>query len=351
METFRQWLYTGPGHFQLEEVEKEEPKPGMVRLEVKAFSICGSDLTAFRRMHERMVPPLVLGHEFCGVVDAVGEGVATVKVGQRVAVNPILRCGACWHCKNGRPNLCPNRHNTGTTILAGRYDGGMREFTYMPEFSLMPLPDSIDFIHGALIEPLGVCIHMADVGYLPNEKYTVIYGCGPVGLMTMLILKARGVEHVICVDVRKNRLKLAKELGASLTIHATEDDTVSLVRQFAKERGGADRILLCTDAPEPFLEAIKLARMDGSIVLTGHIKPTIAFRPEDILEKGLRILSQVTFLPEHLERSMEMIQNKEIPLDKIITKVLPFSSLQDACELLCAPDNDEIKIVIDVTRK
>lgn len=318
----------------------------MVRLKVMAMSICGSDLFAYKQPHARMIPPLVPGHEFCGIVDAIGPGVKKYKVGQRVAVNPVLNCGECFHCKEGRPNMCPNRHNTGTTVYAGRWDGGLREYTYTPEFSLSLLPDNMDFVNGTLIEPVAVCLHAASRGYTPQEKCTVIVGSGPIGLLVLRCLKAMGVKQVICTDVIQKRLDMALEWGADIIVNSAIEDPVEAVKRISGERNGADRVILCTDPPVVFLQGIKMCRMGGKVVLVSHIHDEIPVKPEMFLTNGIDLLSSVTFLPEHFSKAMELIRSKQVDPAKLITSIVPFEDGKMAFDTLADPQNEQIKILI-----
>lgn len=348
METFRQWLYLGPGNMQLETVEKVEPGEGMVRLKVMAMSICGSDLAAYKTGNYRMKPPLVVGHEFCGIVDALGPKVTKFQVGQRVTVNPVLRCGKCYHCKENRPNMCPHRHNTGTTVFAGRWDGGLREYTYMPEFSLVPLPDSLSFLQGALVEPTAVCLHAASAGHISQEVSATVVGAGAIGLLVTNCLKALGVKQVICTDIVNSRLDRAKEWGADAVVNSAKEDPVAAVQRLTSDREGTDRVILCTDVDKTFIQGLEMCRMGGSVVLVGHIRSNVTFQPEIILRNGLSILSSVTFLPEHFYSALRLIEQHQVDPTKLITSVVPFAQARDAFDLLCDPNNKEIKIMIKI---
>lgn len=347
MDTFRQWLYLGPGKLELQTVNKVEPEGNLVRIKVKAFSICGSDLLAYKAPHARMVPPLVLGHEFCGVVDAIGSEVSKFKPGDRVVINPVLYCGKCFHCQNGMENMCPNRRNTGGTVFAGRWDGCMREYTYTPEYSLIALPEEVSFVEGALIEPLSVSLNSSGQHWLPNEETAVVSGLGPIGMGVLYWLKDRGVKRVICSDVLERRREIAKDFGADVVIDPRKENLLELVQKMTPERGGADRVFICCEVPTLFNDAIPMCRMGGTIVLVGHIRDDVHFKPTLINGRGLNVTTNITFHNDQIEKVIDTIQHKRIDLSKIITSVMPFEDTQKAFEILAKPNN-EMKIVIKV---
>ena len=345
METFREWVYLGPGKLELQTAQKEEPTGDLVRIKVKAASICGSDLMAYRSYNERMIPPLVLGHEFAGIVDAVGPEVRNVKIGQRVTANPVLACGKCFTCLDGHPNICPHRRNTGVSANGG-WNGALREYTYMPADSIIPLPDELSFVQGSLIEPLGVGMHASEVGYLPSEETTVIYGGGPIGLFTLISVKSKGVKNAVLMDVLDTRLEKAKKLGADYTFNPLRGDPVDFVNQIAAERGGADRIIICANAGSVWTQALNMPRPGGTVVLVAGIRSEVTFAPKMITARAAQVMSSMTFLNSHLLEGIDLIRKGKIDVNRMISSIVPFEDTQKAFDALAAPDNQEVKIVI-----
>jgi L-iditol 2-dehydrogenase len=191
-------VYNGPGQVSLETRPVPSPAQGEVLIKVRAVSICGSDLGAYR-LHEvsdRWQPPIVLGHEFSGEIAGLGAGVQGLSIGQPVTANPILYCGTCYYCQHDLINLCPNRFSVGTSIGGIRHDGAMQEYLTIRASAVVPLLDRVTFKQGALMEPLAVSLCASDMGDLGEDERVAIIGAGPIGLMILKFLKAAGKKRV-----------------------------------------------------------------------------------------------------------------------------------------------------------
>jgi L-iditol 2-dehydrogenase len=215
----------------------EEPVPvageGQSLVRVTAVGVCGSDLHWYAgggigqaRVGDR---PLVVGHEFAGVVEGGPRG------GERVAVDPSIACAACVPCRQGNPNLCPQVQFAGNLAC----DGGLREYLVWPTSLLVPLPDTLSDLDGALLEPLGVAIHALDLGHPRIGMSMAVIGCGPIGLMLIQAAKAAGASSVVAADPLPHRRTAAARLGADQVYEAgSEMDGLDV--DVAFEVGGTD---------------------------------------------------------------------------------------------------------------
>lgn len=203
-----------PGEAGLRELPKPDPAPGEVLLRVAACGVCGSDLHAYRSDpgYEWMEPPTILGHEFAGTVEAVGDGVEEVRSGDRVVVVAIQGCGRCETCLLGSTHLCPRRQ-----IIGLNYDGGMSEHVVVAERHLVRVPDGVDLELAALAEPLSVAIHAVLVRSAIRPGHTVVVtGPGPIGLLCGVLARLSGGE-VLMVGTGSDaavRLPAAERLGS-----------------------------------------------------------------------------------------------------------------------------------------
>ncbi len=248
------------------------PKPDEVLIEVEAAAICGTDIH-YNKWDQSAVNfsqkfnlkfPFVLGHECSGKIIAVGSEVKSKKVGQRVAFETHIPCGSCFMCQTGNAHNCMNMSIYGTSC-----DGCFAEYATAPESIVFELPDDVSYEEGALFEPAGVAMRAVELAQIEPGDTVVVYGCGPIGLITMQILKVCGAANIIAVDVSEYRLKMAKELGA-ITINGSKEDVVSVVSQITKAKGGADVVLEMTGAMKVYEIIFDLIRLEGRLVTVGH---------------------------------------------------------------------------------
>lgn len=237
-------VYRRRGDVRIEDVPEPECSPGHVKLRVAHNGICGTDLHEYyagpiffpTEPHPLtgMSLPLIMGHEFSGTVVAVGEGVRTVAPGDRVAVEPIYRCGNCAPCQEGRYNVC---RQIGFHGLMSH--GGMAEYTVVPEHMLHRLPDEVSSELGAMVEPMAVAYHAARLGRVGPGEHAVVFGAGPIGIGLWFALRGEGVEDITVVEPSAERRAAITLLGATDVIDPRETDPADYVMQRTKNRGAA----------------------------------------------------------------------------------------------------------------
>ncbi|MBC7190709.1 zinc-binding dehydrogenase, partial [Candidatus Aerophobetes bacterium] len=232
----------GHGNVEVREVEEPRVGEGEVKIEVKAAGICGTDIHIY---HDRFKnnPPVILGHEFCGVVREVGKNVTEFKEGDRVTSETAgWVCGKCFYCRTGNYNLCPERKGIGYML-----NGAFTRFCVVRKEIVHRLPDNVDFISGALCEPLSCAVHgiIEETGIETGDVVLVI-GPGPIGLLSVQIAKTEGGKVIVTgLSVDEERLSLAKELGADFVVNVEKDNVEKLVRDLT-DGYGADVVLECS---------------------------------------------------------------------------------------------------------
>ncbi len=257
----------GIGMVELREVEVPKAEPGEVLIEVKAASICGSDIHIYRDEHPYW-PPMVLGHEFSGQIAEVGEGVDGWAVGDRVVSETrTATCGVCRQCQTGYPQLCRNKRPPGI----GR-NGAFAKFVAMPAALLHRLPEKVSFDAGAVCEPLAICTTalIETAGIRAGERVVVI-GPGPIGQLSMQVALAAGASKVIvCGRAKTDAIRLAKaeELGATRTVKVDEESVEEAVMG-ETEGEGADLVVECSGAVPAITQSFGLARRQGRIAAIG----------------------------------------------------------------------------------
>lgn len=345
MDTMKALVYYGPHDLRLEKRSIPSPKIGEVLIKVKAVSICGSDLGAYRldSVSDRWQPPIILGHEFSGEIVALGEGVKNYKIGQAVTANPILPCGECFYCKRGEINLCPNRKSIGTSIGGVRTDGAMREFMTLPASSLYPLIDGVNFIQGALMEPLAVSYTASHLGDFGEDERVAVIGAGPIGLMILKFLKSKSNKEVFVSDVLKLRLDLSKANAADHILNGNRD-VVSMVKELTGGVG-VDRVIVAAGVPGIFLKCMDMIRNGGRIVLVALIHHNCELPILSVVTRGISILGSYMFTDE-IGKVMESVAKKEIVVEDLITSIHPLTDGVDVFNTLCGKDCKEIKVIL-----
>ena len=233
-------VYSDWDKMELQDVSKPEPKPGEALVRIEACGICGSELEAFRSRNPKRTPPLILGHEFCGTIEALNGCSLKYKNGQRVVGNSVISCGSCYPCRRGDTHLCTNRILPG---MGGR-PGAMAEYICYPAEFLVVCPDSMDPAVGALTEPLVNGVHIIGLAKEYKKPVMAVIGAGTIGLMTLQAGIALKDARVLVADLNEERLKVARELGAAMTVNPAKEDLVESCLDFSK----ADGLDLCVDA-------------------------------------------------------------------------------------------------------
>jgi len=319
---------------RVEEVQEPKAGKGQVKIKVKWAGICGSDLheyaagPIFVPVHEphpvsKDKAPIIMGHEFSGEVVEVGEGVTKVQVGDPVVVEPILRCGECPACKSGKYNLC---EKLGFHGLSGG-GGGFSEYTVVDEVMVHKMPEGLSYEQGALVEPAAVALHAVRVSKFKAGDKAAVFGTGPIGLLLIEALKAAGASEIYAVEVSKERLKKAEELGATAVINPMETDPVETLVKFTG--GGVDVAFEVTGVPAVLQQAIDSTAFEGETVTVSiwekpanilpnnvvlkerNVKGTIAYR--DIFPAVMELMKRGYFQAERLV-------TKRIALDQIVTE-------------------------------
>lgn len=257
---------TEPGKMEIVEEPKPQAEPGRVVVKIEYNGICGSDVHFFKDgrvgdcvLHDRFV----LGHEVSGTVVEVGEGVTSLKVNDRVALEPGYACGKCEFCKTGRYNLCPDMKFFAAPPVAG----ALKEYVSHPADMCFKLPDNVSTMEGALVEPLAVGLHATSLGNVSLGQSVVILGAGCIGLVTLLSAKARGAAKAVVVDLFDKRLEFARSMGADYTINASEENVMERVREILGD--GPDVVFETAGSPATIAQTPLVARMGGTVVLVG----------------------------------------------------------------------------------
>jgi len=346
-----------PRDVRLEDVPTPSLAPGEVLVRVRAVAICASDCRMYWDGHAGgVIPdhPMVQGHEFSGDVVEVGEGVTDPRVGSRVAVEPSWSCGSCDMCRRGLPNLC--RHIVFPSFP--QRDGALAEYIACPAHATYPLPDSVSYIEGALIEPLGVGLHAVRLADPQPGDRLCILGAGAIGTSVLLCARLRGVGSVAVVEPVPGRRNLATRLGAEPVV-ATAEELIALTRvpspigRGVPEGRGEGAVLFeadiafeCAGEGIAIEQALHLARPAGKVMVVGIPHPErISFEASIPRRKELTLVF-TRRSRDTLAESVDLVACGRVDLKSFPVRTYPLDQAAEAIEATAARPGDMLRAVV-----
>ena len=334
-------IYTGIEEIEVREVERNEPPPGFVLVDTKQTGICGSDLHSYfgnwGQSHEHAA-----GHETCGVVVALGDGVTKFDIGDRVAVECFSHCSTCTYCETGQYNLCLNRGG-----ISPKMHGGFAEYTSTHQSGLFKLPERMTFEQGALVEPLAVS-HRAIARSGANSRDTVaIIGGGTIGQFCLADAVAAGVKETLITVKYEQQVELAKALGADHIVNVGDTDVQEYVKDVTNGIG-FDAVIETVGGAENFNIATTIVRKQGSVVLVaGYYKPlevnlsTIVWSEASITGSNCYGYSG---METDFEAAIELIDSGKVDATKLVTHYYPLEEIREAFRVSADKTSGAIKV-------
>lgn len=345
-KTMKVAVMNGIGQMGFVERPIPQPADNEVLVKLEYVGICGSDMHYYEtgRIGDYIVePPFVLGHEPGGTVVEVGKNVKHLKPGDRVALEPGKTCGHCEFCREGKYNLCPDVVFFATPPV----DGVFQEYVAHEADLCFKLPENVDTLEGALIEPLAVGFHAANQGGAHAGQIAIVFGAGCIGLVSMMALKAEGVSRVYVVDIMQKRLDKALELGATGIINSQEIDVLKEVERLTEGRG-ADLVIETAGMEITTRQAIHIARKGANIVLVGYSKSGEMTLPMSLaLDKELTF--KTVFRYRHIyPMAIEAVASGKVNLKGIVTNVFHFDDIQNAMDSSVRDKANIVKSVVKI---
>jgi 2-desacetyl-2-hydroxyethyl bacteriochlorophyllide A dehydrogenase len=320
---YRACVYTGNG--RLESAWKEIPplREHDVLIRIDAATICGTDVHILEGKFESK-PPLVLGHEFAGFVEAVGPAVTNVGVGELVSVEPHLYCGICKYCRIGKEHMCSDR-----TAFGVHADGGFAQYCVVPDRNVYRVPEGVSPVVAALAENIGCCLHGIERAGVKQGDHVAVLGGGFVGIVMAEFARMSGAAQVTVVEPNAKRRLMAEARGFR-TVNPLEEDAVRAVRESSYGLG-ADVAIECAGRAETAGMAIRMADRCGTVVFFGVVPPgqTIEIEPNEIYGKELTIVGSVRNPYNHY-RSIEKLQG--LRLEELVTHHFGLDQMEEAFE-------------------
>ena len=334
-------VWHGKHDLRLDDVQEPRCGDGEALLEVKYAGICGSDLTIYQGKHKRAKPPTILGHEFSGVVvERRGEGYPELRVGDRVAVNPVYACGQCELCLAGNGHICEKKGLYGVDS-----DGGFVRYVRVALRASHRLPEWASFEEGVLVEPLAVAVRAVRIGRLSFGESTVVIGGGPIGLLTAMVARVAGARNVFLVEPQAFRKNMAASLG--FAVLAPEEATRERVLDLTAGHG-IDVVFDAAGAPPAARMTMELVKRTGRIVVVAVYKDPV---PVDLITLGygeIQILGSCVYTPADFAKSVGLVTEKQVDLMPLVSHRMPLAEGVGAIEQL-TKGMDAQKVLLSVS--
>lgn len=334
-------VYYNNKDIRIEDLPKPRISPDEILVKVIASGICGSDVMEWYRVKKA---PRILGHEISGEIEEAGKNVNQYKVGDRVFVSHHVPCNECRYCRAGFHTVCD-------TLKSTNFDpGGFAQFIRVPEinvrFGTFVLPDEVSFDQGTFIEPLGCVIRGQRFADVKKGHTVLVIGSGISGLLHIQLAKAKGAAKVIATDIDEYRLDAAKRFGADVVINA-KDDVPTIVKE-ANDGRLADVVIVCTAALEAFDQAFKSVDRAGILLLFAPTAPEtrVPLPLFDVYFKGVKIVFSYAAVTQDIEEAIDLLKNKEINVNDMITHRFGLSNIQKGFDLVARADKS-IKVIIE----
>ena len=309
---------------------KEVPVPEInddeVLIQVKYTGVCGTDWSIFTGKYSADRLPMIPGHEFSGVVARLGKRAEGLKEGDRVTADINMSCGNCFYCKRGLKLMCPD-----FTQLGIHMDGTYAEYVKAPWDQVHKLPDSIDFLHGAFIEPLSCVIHSAKAMKVDMGSSVAILG-SKLGMLHAAVAKVRGAAPIILLGRNEKRLNMAKKLGADFSINVNEvEDPVEEVKKLTGGRG-ADYVIEAVGTPETYEQAFAMVRPGGVLAAFGitGVEDSMRIAPVDIVLGERTITGSCAGFGNDWNDAIALLQYGRIKPAPLFSMVVPLEELEQA---------------------
>lgn len=310
---------------RVEEIAKPIPQQDEVLIRVKACGICGTDVHIFKGDKGCFPTPrgTVLGHEFAGIVESVGNGVKGIKAGDRVCVDPNKLCNECYYCKSGIGHFCEEMTGIGTGV-----NGGFAEYCVVPQSQVYKIADTTTYEMAAMTEPVACCVHGIDMCNISCGDTVAIIGGGMIGMIMLQLAKLSGAGKLIMIEPVVSKHEIAKSLGADITIDPINEDVKAVLASNNIER--ISTVIECVGKTSTIEQAIDIAGKYSTVMMFGLTAPndTITVKPFEIFEK--EIVLKASFInPYTQKRALELIDSGKIDVSSIVYACEPLEKLPE----------------------
>ena len=337
---------SGKGNVGVRDIPIPEVADDEILIKVKYCGICGTDLHIFADEFPN-APPVVMGHEYCGVIEKVGSGVTDAwSEGDRVVGELHTgACRVCHLCLAGKPHICDSK-----LALGSKYNGAFAEYLAIPAWLAHPLPDDVSWEVAGATEPFAITTHcLVERGQLGDQGSVLITGSATMGLMSTIWCSRLGIEEIIVSGTNMDkglRFPLAKEIGATRVVNVQEEDLGAVVRERTDGRG-VDAWIECSGSPAAITSGLELIKKTGKLVMIGLVGPeTISIPWNNLLYKELDLVGCFSSPPSSWRKALAVEGEEAIKLRKLVTEILPLEDWERGFEMMHR--GEAVKILVDM---
>jgi L-iditol 2-dehydrogenase len=331
-------------HLEIADLPTPTPGPGELLVKVAACGICGSDVHGYDGSSGRRIPPIVMGHEAAGRVAGVGPQVIGWSEGDRVTFDSTISCGTCPYCARGEINLCDRRQVLGVSCTDYRRAGAFAEYVIVPQRIVYRLPDTLSFSEAAMLEAVAVAAHAVSLSRISPGDQALVLGAGMIGLLCLQALRAAGCSTVYIADVDASRLKLAKEIGATETLHATGDELVAEILN-RTNGAGVDVAVEAVGIDATVRSAVHSVRKGGTVTLVGNITPEVTLPLQIAVTRQIRLQGSCASAGEY-PQAITLLTSGAIKVKPLITAIAPLEDGPQWFERLYSREPNLMKVVL-----
>lgn len=340
--TMKQQVMTAPKQIIFQQVPIPEPGPGQVLVKIKRIGICGSDIHVYHGTHPFTAYPITQGHEVSAQIVKLGAGVKDLSPGQRVTIEPQVYCGACYPCTHGKYNLCEH-----LKVMGFQTTGTASEYFAVDSEKVTPLPDSLSYDEGAMIEPLAVTVHAAKRFPEMAGARVAILGCGPIGILLAQSCKALGAAKVMITDISDYRLDLARTCGVDVAVNTKYVDFGdAMVDAFGTDK--ADVIYDCAGNDTTIGQAIRCARKGSTLILVAVFGKLATVDLAVLNDHELDLNTSMMYRHEDYVDAIHLVSQGKIHLTPLMSRHFAFADYLDAYAYIDQHQETTMKVLIDV---
>lgn len=337
-----QQVMTAPGVIEFRETPRPIAAEGQVLVRIMRIGICGSDIHVYHGKHPFTRYPVTQGHEVSGRIEAVGSGVEGLSVGQKVTIEPQVCCGHCYPCTHGKYNLCEE-----LKVMGFQTTGTASEYFAVDAAKVTPLPETMSYDEGAMIEPLAVTVHAAKRFPELKGARVAILGCGPIGILLMQSCKALGAASVLVTDVSDYRLSVARSVGADYAVNTGETDMEQALRDaFGSDK--ADVIYDCAGSDITMGQAIRCARKGSTIVLVSVFSKMASVDLAVLNDHELELNTSMMYRHEDYVDAIRLVSEGKVQLRPLMSRHFAFRDYLEAYQYIDENREMTMKVIIDV---
>jgi L-iditol 2-dehydrogenase len=308
-------------------VYQDVPTPAMqddeVLVRVKAVGICGSDVHGMDGSTGRRLPPIIMGHEASGTIEATGKNVNGWQPGDRVTFDSTIYRQHDWFTQQGMYNLSDGRMVLGVSTPEFKKHGAFAEYVTVPQHILYRIPDQVSFTQAALVEPAAVALHAIKLSAITANDVVIVIGAGMVGMFVIQLLKITGCKKIIAIDLEKDKLALAKSLGADACFTPDDPALNTTLLEWTDQRG-ADIAIEVVGVNATIQQAIALLRKGGTLTLLGNLSPQVSIPLQAVVTRQLRLQGSCAINGEY-PAILELIANGQLNMEAILSAEAPLS--------------------------